>query len=95
MSPPEGAGGGNETKAQQPFEFQVRSLVPALMCFSSALDGSGRPCMITASVSQKSAIAIDNREAHSTRGDRWCRNTLKAGTRAISTPALTVIVLKY
>ncbi|MEG5087965.1 MULTISPECIES: hypothetical protein [unclassified Microcoleus] len=27
MSPPEGAGGGNETKAQQPFEFQVRSIM--------------------------------------------------------------------
>lgn len=55
VSPPEGAGGGNEPKAQQPFEFQVRSVVPVAKCFPRALDCSERWCRIIASDGQKSA----------------------------------------
>ena len=94
VSPPEGAGGGNEPKAQQPFELQVRSVVPVVNWFPSVLNGSGRSYRITASDCQKSVIAIDNHEAHSTRGDRGCRHTFKARTHAIFSAALTIIVLK-
>lgn len=94
VSPPEGAGGGNEPKAQQPFELQVRSIVPVVKCFSRALDCSGRSCRIIAADGQKSAIAIDNHEVHSTRGNRGCRHTFKARTHAIFTASLTIIILK-